>query len=113
MKTATYHTNDPREMVDHWYAQHLGPDFLRHDAAKPVPEALRQMYVPANDITFVGERGSQVRVVDLGEDSTGTKITLQRGANPNPKPAATQAAPPQPVASEPSAASTPSETQPQ
>jgi hypothetical protein len=99
---ATYHTNDSREFVLDWYAGHLSPDFVRHNAGvEPLPETLREARIPGNDIAFLGERGNQIRIVALTEDSTGTKITLERTSKRESKPG--EASPPPKAPAQPQA----------
>jgi len=60
--TATYHTVDARDFVDHWYVEHLSPSYIRHEAGEtPQPEVFR---------------GGQIRIITLAADATGTAITL-------------------------------------
>jgi len=76
---STYHTNSSREYVVNWYLEHLSPEFARQDSGpKKLPEAFRDSHISDDDITFVGERGDQIRVVALALDDMGTKITLLR-----------------------------------
>ena len=81
--SSTYHTNASREFVLNWYVEHLSSEFARQDAGpKKLPEELRNSHFADEDITFVGERGDQIRVVDLATDDGGTKIILLRSAKP-------------------------------
>lgn len=81
--SSTYHTNSSREFVVNWYVEHLSAEFARQDSGpKKLPEEFRNTRIPDEDVTFVGERGDQIRVVDLAEDDGGTKITLLRSARP-------------------------------
>ncbi|HTT32200.1 MAG TPA: hypothetical protein VMH48_01245 [Methylomirabilota bacterium] len=90
--SSTYHTNSGREFVASWYVEHLSAEFARQDSGpKKLPEEFRNSHISDSDITFVGERGDQIRIVDLTEDDTGTKITLLRTS----KPPAPQTAPAQ------------------
>ena len=92
--SSTYHTNTSREYVATWYLEHLSPEFARQDSGpKKLPEALRNAHISDDDIAFVGERGDQIRVVELALDEIGTKITVLRSYT---KPLAT--APAQPPA---------------
>jgi len=85
--SSTYHTTASREFVVSWYMEHLSPEFTRQDSGpKKLPEAFHNSHIPDDDITFVGERGDQVRVVSLTADDTGTKITLLRGVNASSTP---------------------------
>ena len=78
-QTATYYTNDPGEFVDDWYMKHLGSEFVRSDsAARAIPGAPSDLQISSTDVTFVGERGDQVRIVKIAQDSTGAKIMLAR-----------------------------------
>lgn len=78
---STYHTNSSREYVVNWYLEHLSPEFVRQDAGpKNLPEVFHESHISDDDITFVGERGDQVRVVSLASADMGTKITLLRSA---------------------------------
>ncbi|HXY24070.1 MAG TPA: hypothetical protein VEI73_05435 [Candidatus Acidoferrum sp.] len=81
--SSTYHTNASREFVLNWYLEHLSAEFARQDAGpKKLPEEFRNSHFADEDITFVGERGDQIRVVDLATDDGGTKIILLRSAKP-------------------------------
>jgi len=81
--SSIYHTNSSREYVANWYSEHLSPEFTRQDAGpKKLPEEFHHAQVSDEDITFVGERGDQIRVVNLTQDDSGTKITLMRTAKP-------------------------------
>ena|ERR1700687_232994 len=85
--SSTYHTNSSREFVVNWYLEHLSPEFVRQDAGpKNLPEAFRKSHISDDDITFVGERGEQVRVVSLATEDLGTKIVLLRCAKPPSQP---------------------------
>src|SRR5947208_4105020 len=85
--SSTYHTNTSREYVATWYLEHLSPEFARQDSGpKKLPEALRNAHISDDDIAFVGERGDQIRVVELALDELGTKITHLRSST---KPLAT------------------------
>jgi hypothetical protein len=76
---STYHSNSSREYVATWYAEHLSPEFVRQDSGpRNLPQAFRDSHISDDDITFLGERGEQIRVVVLASDSTGTKIALLR-----------------------------------
>jgi hypothetical protein len=75
--TATYHSNDSRDFIINWYAERLGPEFVRHEPGdNPLPDVFREAQIGNADITFLGQRGDQVRIVALAQDSTGTKIIL-------------------------------------
>jgi hypothetical protein len=87
--SSTYHTNSSREFVVNWYVEHLSAEFARQDSGpKKLPEEFRNSHISDDSVTFVGERGDQIRLVDLAEDDGGTKIMLLRSA----KPAAAQSA---------------------
>jgi hypothetical protein len=94
IETSAYHTSDTRDFVDSWYAKHLSPEFMRHDAGeKPVPAVFNDARVSDSDITFVAERDQKVRIVALSLDSGGTKISLIRfndSSSPAQSPAQTQ-----------------------
>ena len=84
VQTTTYHTNDIREIVDSWYVEHLGPEFVRRDAGNSVfSDAIRGAHISDDNIAFVAERGDQVRIVALTPDPIGTKITLLRFSKRN------------------------------
>jgi hypothetical protein len=93
---STYHTNSSREYVVNWYLEHLSPEFVRQDAGpKNLPEVFHESHISDDDITFVGERGDQVRVVSLATEDMGTKIILLRSAkSPSQVPTPSQAEPP-------------------
>jgi hypothetical protein len=79
LQTTTYYTEDIRELVDSWYLQHLGAEFVRHSAGDPqAPGELTDVAVPADSIVFIGKRGDQVRMVTLTSNSSGTTITQVR-----------------------------------
>ena len=79
--SSIYHTSSSREYVVSWYVEHLSGEFMRQDSGpKKLPEELRNSHISDDDITFVGERGDQIRVVDLTMDGSGTNITLMRCA---------------------------------
>lgn len=78
-QTSIYHTSDPSEFVDSWYVKHLGPEFVRSNAGdKTSPDIPGDVAISNSDITFVGEREDQVRIVAIAMDAAGTKITLVR-----------------------------------
>lgn len=100
IETSTYHTTDMTEFVDTWYTGHLSPEFTRHNPGdKPDPATLGDVGVSDNDITFVAEREQMVRIVELSQDSGGTKISLIRfdksKASADTTPAPVQPAPTQ------------------
>jgi hypothetical protein len=77
--TATYYSTDPSEFVDNWYLKHLGPEFTRSNSAvQEIPGVLLEAGILEKNVTYVGERGDQIRIVAIAMDSTGTKITLVR-----------------------------------
>lgn len=90
--SSTYHTNSSREYVVNWYLEHLSPEFVRQDPGpKNLPETFHDSHISNDDVTFVGERGDQVRVVSLALDEMGTKIILLRSVKPSsPVPAPSQ-----------------------
>jgi len=93
--SSTYHTNSSREYVVNWYLEHLSPEFVRQDnGARNLPAAFRDSHISEDDVTFLGERGDQVRVVALAQDDTGTKITLLRFSKPPTPPPAQQSSTP-------------------
>jgi hypothetical protein len=76
---ANYYSSDPSEFVVNWYTKHLGPEFARANSAdQEISAILRDASIADNDITFVGERGDQIRIVAIATDANGTKITLVR-----------------------------------
>ena len=80
---STYHSNSSREYVTNWYLEHLSPEFVRQDPGQQnLPELFHDSHISQDDITFVGERGDQVRVVALETEDSGTKIILLRSAKP-------------------------------
>jgi hypothetical protein len=81
VQTTTYYSEDTRDLVDSWYIQHLGAEFVRHRVGDPqAPDELNELPVPADSIAFAGRRGEQVRIVSLTSNSTGTRIVLLRFA---------------------------------
>jgi len=75
--TVTYYTADDRDAVDSWYAQHLSPEYTRHDASeRPLPEHFRMVRVADGDIAFLAERGNNIRALTLSQDPNGTRICL-------------------------------------
>jgi hypothetical protein len=96
--TSTYHTNSSREYVLNWYLEHLSPEFVRQDAGpKNLPDVFRDSHISDDDITFVGERGDQVRLVSLSAEDQGTKIILLRSYRPStPSPSESQTETPSP-----------------
>lgn len=92
--SSTYHSGISREAVAIWYAEHLSQEFARQDyGPKTIPEVFHNSHILDDDVIFVGERGDQVRIVSLSNDTTGTKITLLRAATQ-----ASTATPAQPLA---------------
>lgn len=61
-----------------------------------LPEAFRNSHISDDDVTFVGERGDQVRAVSLSSDDSGTTITLMRSSKA-PAPAQSPTAVPAPA----------------
>jgi hypothetical protein len=60
-----------------------------------LPEVFHESHISDDDITFVGERGDQVRVVSLATEDMGTKITFLRSSkSPTEPPTPSQAEPP-------------------
>lgn len=83
MSSTLYVTPDSREVVDQWYLQHLGSEYKRHEAGeKPVPEILTLARVKDGAISFVAERGQQIRIVTLRDNSGKTTISLLRLEKP-------------------------------
>jgi hypothetical protein len=80
----------------------LSPEFVRQEPGrKNLPEFFQQSHISDDDITFVGERGDQVRVVALENEDSGTKIILLRSVKPSSQ------APAQPQAQSSSQSTTP------
>lgn len=91
--SSTYHANASREYVVTWYLEHLSPEFARQDSGnKTLPAAFQNSSISEDDVTFLGERGDQVRLVALAQEDAGTKITLLRFSKP-PTPAPDQQPP--------------------
>jgi hypothetical protein len=79
LQTTTYYTEDTRELVDSWYLQHLGSEFVRQNVGDPqAPDELTEVAVPTDSVVFIGKRGDQVRMVTLTSNSSGTRITQVR-----------------------------------
>jgi hypothetical protein len=75
----TYYTDDVPPLVDSWYLQHLGSEFVRHQVGEPgAPPELDEVRATTDSIAFLGQRGDQVRIVTLASNSTGTSITFVR-----------------------------------
>jgi hypothetical protein len=75
--TVTYHSSDEREVIDSWYTQHLSTEYTRHDATEhQLPEVFHAVPVGDGDISFLAQRGSNIRAVILSADTGGTKICL-------------------------------------
>jgi hypothetical protein len=95
--SSTYHTNASREFVASWYMEHLSSEFTRQDSGpKELPEVFQKSHIADSDITFLGARGDQVRLVSLSLDDTGTKITLLRSVTQQPTPTAAPSGSPAP-----------------
>jgi hypothetical protein len=74
-----YYTEDVPPLVDSWYLQHLGSEFVRHTVGEAqAPRELDEVSASSDSISFLGKRGDQVRVVTLTSNSAGTIITLLR-----------------------------------
>jgi hypothetical protein len=79
VNTTIYHSSDPSEFVNDWYLKHLGPEFAPNSGAdRKIPGILLDASISNKDITFVGERGDQIRIVAIATDPTGTEIKLVR-----------------------------------
>jgi hypothetical protein len=77
MSSTTYITSDTRGTVEQWYLQHLGQEYVRHEAGeKPFPEILTLARVKEDSVSFIAERGQQVRIVSLSEADGKTTISL-------------------------------------
>ena len=77
MSSTLYVSPDTRGSVDQWYVQHLGQEYVRHEAGeKPFPEILALARVKEDSVSFVAERGQQVRIVSLSEADGKTTISL-------------------------------------
>ena len=75
--SVTYHSADDRDAVDAWYSQHVSTEFSRHDGSeRPLPDAYHVVRVADGDISFLAERGGNIRAVVLSQDAGGTKICL-------------------------------------
>lgn len=79
----TYYTDDVPQLVESWYLQHLGSEFVRHTVGEPqAPPELDEVAVPIDSIAFLGQRGDQIRLVTLTSNANGTRIILVRLAKP-------------------------------
>jgi len=77
ISSTLYVTSDTRDSVDKWYVGHLGQEYARHESGeKPFPEILTLARVKEEAISFIAERGQQVRIVALSEDNGKTNILL-------------------------------------
>jgi len=76
-----YNSDDPRETVQTWYANRLGPDF-KLQVSKPGEDNDQIPGVPVKmnttDVAFVNDRGDGAKVVALSRHGEGTEITLVR-----------------------------------
>ena len=78
-----YYTEDVSLLVDSWYLQHLGSEFVRHTVGEPQsPAEMDEVPAPIDSIVFLGKRSAQIRMVTLTSNSTGTRITLVRFTKP-------------------------------
>jgi hypothetical protein len=76
---ASYHSTDSHSAIDMWYRDHLSKEFHRYDLTQEqLPEIFRSPRISAGNEAFVAARGSELRIVTLAADPTGTKITLGR-----------------------------------
>jgi hypothetical protein len=88
-----YVSNDPRDMVDQWYGDHLPKGFERYDASTaPFPDFFQEAGVRDTDIAYSAEKNGHTRIVELSVNPSGTKITIIR----IDKPEANDSNPPQP-----------------
>jgi hypothetical protein len=91
VEIARYHSPDIRDAVDSWYREHLGNEFIRHDAGEqPRPELFSEAHVGEGDVAFVAQRGNQMRIVVLALDDNGTTISLVRKSKAEPQQPAAQ-----------------------
>lgn len=91
VEISKYHSTDARATIDFWYRDHLGPEFVRHEAGEqPRPDIFRESHVADTDIAFVAQRRGQTRIIALSMDENGTTISLvrmgQADANDNSAP---------------------------
>jgi hypothetical protein len=75
-----YSSDDPRETVQAWYANRLGPDFKLQVATPGDNDQIPGVPVTMNatDVAFVNDRGEGAKVVALARHGEGTEITLVR-----------------------------------
>jgi hypothetical protein len=75
-----YSSDDPRETVQAWYANRLGPDFKLQVPKPGDNDQIPGVPVKMNtdDVAFVNDRGDGAKVVALTRHSEGTEITLVR-----------------------------------
>jgi hypothetical protein len=75
-----YSSDDPRETVQAWYANRLGPDFKMSVEKKGNSDEIPGVPVKMNtdDVAFVNDRGDGAKVVALTRHGEGTDITLVR-----------------------------------
>jgi hypothetical protein len=78
--SSIYYSTDSSDFVDDWYLKHLSPEFTRSNSPDDAGIAgiLSDANISNSHISFVGERGDQVRIVAITSDSAGTKIALIR-----------------------------------
>src|SRR5277367_4769128 len=70
VSAVTYHTTDDRDFVTSWYAEHLSPEFAKHDPKdRPVPEAFGVLRIADDDEAFLAQRGDNLRAVTLASDA--------------------------------------------
>jgi hypothetical protein len=85
VETSTYHTTDLPDYVDHWYSEHLSPEFTRHNPGdKPESAISGDTTISDNDTVFLAERDQMIRIVAISPDPGGTKISLIRYNKPSP-----------------------------
>jgi hypothetical protein len=94
IEVAAYESPDARDFVVSWYAEHLSPEFARHDPGeKREGSFYADARVSDSDVVFVAQRDQKVRVVALSADPNGTRISLIRFDNAAPVSAPPTSAP--------------------
>jgi len=89
MSMSIYATKDSVQMVDDWYHQNLGPDFVRLDPSKSQTVTANKGFpipVDRGAITYSSERDDIMYLVSIDSTLGKTQIKLARTNPPSAKP---------------------------